>query len=124
MSSLTQSGFFAGVRVGKLLGIRCTACGALTIPPKAFCERCGKQAWETVPLSGDGTIDSFTIIRVAPRKFAGEAPYAIAAVRLIEGVALLGRIVDAPIDSIAVGMAVRFRPLGAGGHPAIAFGPA
>ncbi len=124
MSSPTQSGFFAGARAGKLLGIRCTACGALTIPPKAFCERCGKQAWETVPLSGDGMIESFTIIRVAPRKFAGEVPYAIAVVRLVEGVALLGRIVEAPIDSVAVGMAVRFRPLVGDGHTAIAFGPA
>ena len=124
MSSPTQSGFFAGAREGRLVGIRCTACGVLAIPPKAFCERCGKQAWETVPLSGDGTIESFTIIRVAPRKFMGEVPYAIAAVRLTEGVALLGRVVDVPVDAVAVGMAVRFRPLVDDGRTAIAFGPA
>ena len=123
MSSPTQSAFFAGVRDGKLVGIRCTACGALAVPPKAFCERCGKQAWQTVPLAGHGTIESFTVIRVAPRKFAGEAPYAIAAVRLAEGVSLLGRVVDIPVDEVAVGMSVRFRPLAGDVHTAIAFGP-
>jgi uncharacterized OB-fold protein len=124
VSSPTQAGFFAGAREGKLTGIRCTACGGVAIPPKAFCERCGKRAWETIPLSGNGTIDSFTIIRVAPRAFVGQAPYAIAAVRLVEGVALLGRLVDVPLDKIAVGMRVRFRPLVDNGRTAIAFGPA
>jgi hypothetical protein len=122
VSNVTIGGFFAGVRDGKLTAIKCTACGALAIPPKAFCE-CGKRAWDAVALGGDGTVESFTVIRVAPRKFAGEAPYAIVAVRLTEGVSLLGRVVDVPVDKVAVGMRVRFRPLGDDGKPAIGFGP-
>lgn len=123
MSNVSLGGFFAGVREGKLTALKCTACGALAIPPKAFCERCGKRAWDTVTLRGDGTVESFTVIRVAPRKFAGDAPYAIVAVRLTEGVSLLGRVVDIPVDKIAVGMQVRFRPLGDDGKTAIGFGP-
>ena len=123
MSSVTVGAFFAGVRDGKLTALRCTACGTLAIPPKAFCESCGKRAWTTVPLAGDGVVESFTVIRVAPRKFVGEVPYAIAAVRLTEGVSLLGRVVDVPVDRVDVGMRVRFRPLG-GDHAAIGFGPA
>jgi uncharacterized OB-fold protein len=122
VSSLTVAGFFQGVRDGKLVGLRCRACGALTVPPKAFCE-CGKSDWETLPLGGDGTVESFTVIRVAPRKFTAEAPYAIAAVRLAEGVSLLGRVVDVPVDEVAVGMAVRFRPLVEKDRTAIAFVP-
>lgn len=123
MSNVTVAGFFEGVRDGKLVGLRCRACGALTVPPKAFCE-CGKRDWETLPLTGDGTVESYTVIRVAPRKFTGNAPYAIAAVRLAEGVSLLGRVTDVPVDEVAVGMAVRFRPLVTDGRAAIAFVPA
>jgi len=124
VSDLTVGGFFSGVRDGKLVALKCGACGTLDVPPKAFCESCGKRAWETVPLRGDGTVESFTVIRVAPRKFVGEVPYAIGAVRLTEGVSLLGRIVDVPVDKVAVGMRVRFRPLASDGRTAIAFAPA
>lgn len=120
---MTVAGFFAGVRDGKLTGLRCRACGAVTVPPKAFCEGCGKRDWETLALSGEGRVESFTVIRVAPRRFVGETPYAIAAVRLAEGVCLLGRVVDVPVDAVAVGMAVRFRPLVSDGGAAIGFVP-
>jgi uncharacterized OB-fold protein len=76
-----------------------------------------------VPLSGDGAIASFTVIRVAPRGHAGDAPYAIAAVRLAEGVSLLGRVVDIPLDKLAVGLNVRFRPLRIREQTAVGFGP-
>ena len=118
--TVTVGTFFAGVRDGKLTALKCTACSALAIPPKAFCESCGKRAWSTLALAGDGVVESFTVIRVAPRKFVGDVPYAIAAVRLTEGVSLLGRVVDVPVDRVEVGMRVRFRPGAAG---AIAFGP-
>ena len=121
MSNVSIGGFFAGAREGRLTALKCMACGALAIPPKAFCESCGKRAWDTVTLGGEGVVDSFTVIRVAPRNFTGEAPYAIAAVRLTEGISLLGRMVDVPVDKVAVGMRVRFRPIGEGDKTAIGF---
>ena len=121
MSDLTVGTFFSGVRDGRLVALKCRGCGALAVPPKAFCESCGQRAWDTVPLRGEGTVESFTVIRVAPRKFAGEVPYAIVAVRLTEGVSLLGRVVDVPVDKVAVGMRVRFRPLAGDGRTAIGF---
>ena len=52
-------------------------------------------------------------------------PYAIAAVQMKEGVSLLGRVVDIPLARLAIGLAVRFRPLvSSGGHTAVGFGPA
>lgn len=123
MSNPTVGQFFDGVRAGRLTGIKCSKCGACAVPPKQFCEQCGARDWQPMPMSGAGTIASFTIIRVAPRKFTGEVPYAIAAVHLPEGVSLLGRIVDIPVEKVAVGMPVRFRPLVTEGRTAIAFGP-
>jgi uncharacterized OB-fold protein len=116
--------FFARARDGVLTAIRCTGCGELHIPPRAFCPSCHARAWEPVPLSGTGTVASFTVIRVPPRRFAGAAPYAIAAVRLVEGVSLLGRVVDVPLDTLRIGLPLRFRPLVMNGETAIGFGPA
>jgi len=120
---ITLKTFFERAREGALTGIRCERCGELAIPPKQFCPACGERAWESVPLSGEGRITSYTIIRVAPARHAGDAPYAIAIVRLREGVQLLGRVIDVPLDSLDVGLPVRFRPLMRDGQTAVGFGP-
>jgi len=117
-------GFFEEVRAGRLTGIRCGRCGALVIPPKEFCASCGQRDWPPVPLGGAGTIVSHTVIRVAPRGRGGEVPYAVAVVRLDEGVSLLGRVVDIPLDALKAGLPVRFRPLEIGGQTMVGFGPA
>jgi uncharacterized protein len=118
---ITLKHFFERARDGELTGIRCDRCGALAIPPKEFCVSCQQRAWKPVVLSGRGTIASFTVIRVAPRAHTRDVPYAIAAVQLEEGVSLLGRVVDIPIDKLAVGLAVRFLPLTTDGTTAIGF---
>ena len=120
---ITLQSFFEQARDGQLIGIKCDGCGALAIPPRELCPECGRRQWSPVPLSGDGEIASFTVIRIAPRGHAGDAPYAIAAVRLLEGVSLLGRIVDIPFDELAIGRKVRFRPLRIRDHTALGFGP-
>lgn len=120
---ITLKAFFEEARAGRLTGIRCGRCGELAIPPKEFCPACQERAWDPVPLDGRGTIASFTVIRVPPRGRAPEAPYAVAVVRLDEGVALLGRIVDIPLDSLKVGLPVRFRPLVHDDQTVVGFGP-
>ena len=64
------------------------------------------------------------MIRVAPTKHAGDAPYAVAVVKLREGVSLFGRVVDVALERLAVGMPVRFRPLVIRNQTALGFGPA
>ena len=120
---VTLKAFFEEARAGRLTGIRCARCGEIAIPPKEFCPACQERAWEPVPLDGHGTITSFTVIRVPPRGRAEEAPYAVAVVKLDEGVSLLGRILDIPLDALKVGMPVRFRPLIREDQTVIAFGP-
>jgi len=121
---LTLKRFFEEARAGRLTGIRCGKCHELAIPPKEFCPTCQERNWAPVRLAGVGSITSFTVIRVAPRGRSAEAPYAIAVVRLDEGVSLLGRIVDIPFDSLRADLPVCFRPLITGEQTAIGFGPA
>ena len=122
--ALTLRHFFERAREGQLTAVRCGACGALAVPPKQFCPACAQRAWEPVALSGEGTIASYTVIRVAPRAHAADVPYAIAAVEMREGVSILGRLVGIPIEEVAVGLPVRFQPLVSGGQTAVGFGPA
>jgi uncharacterized OB-fold protein len=121
---VTLRHFFEEARAGRLTGIRCGKCDGLAIPPKEFCPSCQERDWTAVPLAGHGTITSFTVIRVPPRGRAAEAPYAVAVVKLDEGVSLLGRVVDIPLDSLRAGLPVRFRPLITDEQTAVAFGPA
>jgi uncharacterized OB-fold protein len=120
---INLKGFFEEAREGRLTGIRCGRCGELAIPPKEFCASCGQREWQPVPLQGAGTIVSFTVIRVAPRGRGGEVPYAVAVVRLAEGVSLLGRVVDIPFEALRAGLAVRFRPVQIDTQTLVGFGP-
>jgi len=118
---VTLTEFFGGVREGRLTAIRCGGCGALDIPPREFCPACHARSWKTVPLGGEGEIASFTVIRVAPARHGAAAPYGIAVVRMREGVSLIGRIVDIPLDELKIGLPVKFRPLVINGQTAIGF---
>ena len=121
---LTLKNFFAEARAGRLTGIRCTRCGTLAVPPREFCTSCQHRGWEPVPLSGAGKVTSFTVIRIPPRGRAPEAPYAVAVVKLDEGVSMLGRLVEIPLDTLKTGLPVKFRALVSEGETAIGFGPA
>jgi len=122
-SVITLKSFFDEVRDGRLTGIRCGRCGLLALPPKERCPSCQERQWESVPLAGTGTVTSFTVIRIPPRGRAAEAPYAVAVVKLSEGVSMLGRLVDIPLDTLAAGLPVRFRPLLGENQTSIGFGP-
>jgi len=118
---ITLKTFFEEARAGRLTGIRCLRCGELAVPPKEFCSSCQERAWELVPLSGAGTVTSFRVIPALGS--TPEAPYAVVVVRLDEGPSVPGRTVDLPLESLAAGLPVRFRPLVAGDQTVIGFGP-
>ena len=120
---ITLKSFFEEARAGRLTGIRCVECGTLAVPPKEFCPSCQRRRWEPVPLSGAGNVVSFTVIRIPPRGRTAEAPYAVAVVKLNEGLSMLGRLVEIPLDAIKTGLPVKFRPLVSDDQTSIGFGP-
>ena len=120
---VTLKTFFEQARDGRLTGIKCGGCGDIAIPPKEFCANCGKRAWQPVPLSGEGTLASYTIIRVAPTRHAADAPYAVGVVKLKEGASIFGRVVDVPFEKLAVGLSLRFRPIVVSDQTSIGFAP-
>ncbi|HAP93834.1 MAG TPA: nucleic acid-binding protein [Desulfotomaculum sp.] len=87
---LTYKQFYEGLKKGKLLGLKCRICEALTVPPKMCCAKCTSTDLELVELSGRGEIKTFTVIRVAPEEFT--APYVVVMVELDEGPWVLGNL--------------------------------
>jgi hypothetical protein len=55
-----------------------------------------------VRLGGGGRLISWTVIRVAPQRYAAEAPYTVGLVELDEGLRLTARI-DGPPESLSRG---------------------
>ncbi len=91
------------------------------LPPRLVCSACRGQEFTRVILAQDGVIETFTIIRVAPSGFGDEAPYAVAIIRLDDGVKITAQVVDCDPESLAIGDRVRreFRRLQQDGESGI-----
>lgn len=62
--------------------------------------------WETLALSGRGTLYSFSVIRQAPDGYEGLAPYPVALVQLDEGPLLTAQLTDCAEDELSIGQPV------------------
>jgi hypothetical protein len=76
----------------KILGLKCKACGALTVPPKMACRQCAGMDMEVVEVKGSGKIRTFTTVFVGAEGRESEVPYILAVVELDEGPWLMGNI--------------------------------
>ena len=93
--------YWDAARQGVMRIKRCTACGKFHFYPRALCPFCqGDTQW--VDASGAGVIESVSVTRRP-----GPIPYAIAYVRLDEGVTMLTNIVDCDLDALRIGDRVK-----------------
>jgi uncharacterized OB-fold protein len=108
-----SAGFWDAARAGTLAIARCTGCRTWQHPPLERCRRCGgAMAFE--PVSGEGTVFSFIVVR-HPAVPGHEIPYVVAFVELAEQPGLrMTAVVDADPDTVAIGMPVRVRMVGIG----------
>ncbi|MBI4591032.1 MAG: OB-fold domain-containing protein [Candidatus Rokubacteria bacterium] len=93
-----------------LQGVRCHECGKLSLDAGQPCPFCGSQDGSLVALSGRGRLLSWTVIRVAPGRYAAEAPYAVGLLELPEGLRLTARLAADP-EQLTAGQAVAFASL-------------
>lgn len=95
--------FWEAARRGELWAKRCRACDALHYYPRAHCPFCGSEQTEWHPLSGRGTVHSYSIVARSPR------PMAPAIIETPEGLKLHSVIVDADVHALRIGDAVTLR---------------
>lgn len=79
------SDFAQHLKDGRLMGSRCSRCGATSFPPRADCEECLSGDFEFFEVSGRAKLHTFTKIVAAPTGFEDVAPYLVGVVDLEEG---------------------------------------
>jgi uncharacterized OB-fold protein len=101
--------FAAHLAEGRIMATRCKGCGHVEFPPRADCHGCGikDEGFEWVPVSGAGTLVTYTTIHAAPTGFADRAPYTIGVIDLEEGGRLLSWVEDVPEAELRVGMRLK-----------------
>lgn len=89
----------------------CSGCGKIAFPSRLICPSCGSKEHATVKLSGRGTLETFTIIRIAPEGFGDQAPYAVGIVEMEKGVRVMAQITDCDVDELSIGdkLVAKFR---------------
>ena len=86
---------------------KCRNCGFVAFPPRRVCPRCQSRSFETTRLAEAGRLITYTVIRVPPRPFADQTPYALAIVELDDGVRLMGQVVDCGFEELKIGKRVK-----------------
>lgn len=108
--ALTFEQYQKGLDNGKFLGLRCEKCGTVTFPSQGVCRDCGGKDLEVMEMKGEGTIRTFTVIRVAPEGM--KPPYVVAMVELDEGAWSMGNLVGMNPDEAGMGLIGRKVRLG------------
>jgi len=94
---------------GELAIQRCRACRRWIHFPESSCPTCGSTELAFEPVSGQGTVETFSVIHKSfVPEFQGREPYVIAWIGLPEqpGLRVFGNIVDAAPEDVSIGMAV------------------
>jgi len=79
--------FYDSLEDGKLMGRKCTRCGAVEFPPVLVCNSCSCFDMEWVEVSGQAKITDFVLATVLSSRPENKdlEPYAYACVQLEEG---------------------------------------
>ena len=93
-----------------LMGSKCKECGEVFLGKVAACQQCQSEAVESIPLSKDGTLYSYTVVRTRPPgDYKGPddpfEPFPVGLVEIPEGVRILS-VLDCDTENIKIGTKV------------------
>jgi uncharacterized OB-fold protein len=102
-----SAGYWKAARRHELVIQRCSACHDHRHYPQPLCPGCGSGAWAWTPVSGRGTVYTFTVTHhVFHPAWAGRVPFAVATIELEEGVRLVSDLPAEDTDEVTIGAAV------------------
>ncbi len=110
--------YFNNLEAGRFMIQRCDACSRAVFFPRNMCPHCGDAALSWFEPAGNGTVYATTTVH--PTKVAGDS-YNVCLVDLDEGVRLMARVVDVPVEAIRIGMRVKACVDGVGAGAKVAF---
>jgi uncharacterized OB-fold protein len=109
--------YLAGLKAGRLTGVRCHKCRRTVIPPRDFCEWCFRPMDDWVSLPDTGTVNTFSLCYVTWNMRTLTEPE-IPAVIDIDGtrpaVGIMHMLSEVQPDDVKIGMRVKavWKPAG------------
>lgn len=91
----------------RLEASKCKGCGKVNFPPRLVCSECKSREFETIKISDEGKILTYTVIRVGSDVFSRETPYAIAIIETNDNVKLMAMVADTKIEDVKIGSKVK-----------------
>jgi uncharacterized OB-fold protein len=99
----------------RLMGTRCTSCGAQYLPPRPLCTRCYSIDMQWIELPEEGRLTAFSTIYIAPTAmiaagYGRDRPYCVGIVTLQNGLSISAQILGvdpSQPETIQIGTAVR-----------------
>jgi uncharacterized OB-fold protein len=101
--------FWTSGASGTLRILRCGQCRRFLHPPTPVCRYCHADTTAYEPVSGNGTVASFSVNHQQWAPHATKDPYVVALVQLDEqdDLRIITNIVNCPVDEVRIGMPVR-----------------
>jgi uncharacterized OB-fold protein len=100
--------FWDACKEERLLLRHCNACGRDHYYPRPFCPKCWSEDVTWKEASGDGTLYTFSIVRVNDLPpFHERVPYVAAIVELDEGPRVMTNVEGLEFDDLEIGMPLR-----------------
>lgn len=91
----------------RLEASKCKSCGKVNFPPRLVCPECKSREFETIKISDEGKILTYTVIRVGSDVFSRETPYAIAIIETNDNVKLMAMVADTKVEDVKIGSNVK-----------------
>jgi len=96
--------FWEGVKAGKLLFQRCSACGTLRQPPGPMCPECQSLKWSPSEASGRGTVCAWILSRHPTEPDAN--PRIVVLIQLENGLRMISNLRDIALEQVTLDMPV------------------
>ncbi len=95
--NFNAASFYEYLKEGRLMGVRCSSCGRLSVQPRPMCPACHSGSVDWHEFSGKGQLSTFTCISIVPasmvvKGYGRDNPYCTGVVTLEEGPRISARI--------------------------------
>lgn len=92
----------------RLLGSKCKSCGEVTLGEVSSCQNCAGEDLEVIPLSQNGKLWAYTVIRNRPPgEFKGKVPMGEGLVELPDGIRIKSPL-GGDVEKLEIGMDLKF----------------
>lgn len=106
------SRFFVELENQRFMATHCPLCARVYAPPRPLCPDC-RQVTEWIELPGIGAVETFSVLHFSPGTTpdveALPTPYVLAYVLLDGASTLFPHLLEAPPESVQIGMRVKLR---------------